>query len=226
MKLPVVIALLLCMSGCTRAISPTIKNFNTIQPGAAQTKQLGEALFEKGTVTVLPGFMAERDSDLPLMGHVLFPPVKRGDVWTCDRYLKNDYLCFESELDIEDVQADSDEKHPDRLPLFIISREGVFRGLYFPVNGYALALNEPLIDGLFKPVEVPQGGSFRQEVIYSGKRDDTIRLIYREFGEDQLRPSLFRAANYNIASLNIIRLEDLIIEVIEATGSYIKYRIK
>lgn len=225
MKLPAVFAVLLCLSGCTQAISPAIKNVNTIQSDAIQTKQLGQALFVKGAVTVLPGFKAVRNSDLPLMGHILFPPVKCGDVWTCSSYLKDDYLCFNSEIQMDDVQADSDEKQPDRLPLFILSREGMFRGLYFPVRDYTLALDEPQLQGVFKPVDVPQSGSFKQELIYSGRKDDTIRLVYREFSEDPLVPSLFKALNFNLSSLDIIRLDDVIIEVIEATESFIRYRI-
>lgn len=226
MKLPAIFAMLLFLNGCTQAISPAIKNYNTIQPGAIQTKQLGEALFEKGTVTVLPGFKAERDSDLPLMGHVLFPPVKRGDVWTCDRYLKNDYLCFNYELKMDGVQDYSDGNQPEIMPYFIIGRDGDFRGLYYPIRGYTLALDDPLLRGLFKPVEVPQSGSFKQELIYSGKRDDNIRFVYREFREDLSSPSLFKTLNYNLSSLDIVRFDDTIIEVIEATSSFIRYRIK
>lgn len=225
-KLSVVFTMLLCLGGCTRSISPVIKSFNTIQPGAVETKQLGEALYAKGTVTVLPGFVAERDTDLPLMGYILFPPVRRGDVWTCSLYLKDDYLCLYSDLDIDDVQADPEDKDPDVMPYFIISREGTFRGLYFPNRWYTLELNEPLMKDLFKKVEVPQSGSLKQELIYSGKKDDSIRLVYREFTEDMLRPSLFKASNYNLSSLNIIQLDDVIIEVMEATGSFIRYRIK
>lgn len=226
MKLPAVFAMLLCLCGCTQAITPALKNFNTIQSGAVQTKQLGDALFEKGVVTVLPGFKAEKDADLPLMGHILFPPVKQGDVWTCSRKLKNEYLCYNNDLQMEDVHDDSDGMSPDIMPFFIFGSEGEFRGLYFPIRGYTMALKEPLLQGVFKSVEVPQSGSFKQELIYSGKKDDSIRLVYREFKEDLLRPSLFKVLNYDLSSLDIIRIDDIIIEVIEATGSFIKYRIK
>lgn len=226
MKLSAVFAIFLFLNGCTQTISPTIKNFNTLQPGVIQTKQVGEALFEKGAVAVLPGFKAQRDSDMPLMGQILFPPVKRGDTWTCNRKRNNDYLCFNPELRLDDVQAASVEKHSDQLPFFVLGPEGEFRGLYFLIRDYTIAMDATILQGLFKPVEVPQSGTFRQELIYSGKSDDSIRLVYREFREDMSKPSLSKALNFNLSTLDIIKLDDMIIEVIEATGSSIRYRIK
>lgn len=226
MKVSAVIAILLCLCGCTRVVSPAARNFNTSHPGVVQTKQVGEALFEKGTITVLPGFRAQRDTDIPVMENILFPPVKRGDTWLCRSRIDENYLCSNPKMQLVDVQATSDEKLPDRLPLFMLGREGQFRGLYFPVRGYTAAPDAPMLQGLFTPVEVPQGGSFKQELIYSGKGDDSIRLVYREFREDMSRPSLFKALNINLSTLDIIQFDDVIIEVLEATESFIRYRIK
>ena len=227
MKMPSLLVLLLALSGCAQNIKPTVKSFDTLISGVIQTRQVGEALFEKGTVKMVPGFLVQRDSNLPLMEHLLFPPVKRGDLWACTGRLRNgEYVCANPELEREDVQTDSGEPLPYRLPQFIIGRGGEFRGLYFPVTGY-MALHEgDLLAGLFVPAEAPLDGSFKQELVYNGKNGDVIKLIYREFEEDLTKPSLFQGYSFNIASLDIIQVKGVIIEVLEATDSTIRFVIK
>jgi hypothetical protein len=226
-KIPVFLILLLTLPGCMQNIKPTVKSFNTSIPGVIQTRKAGETLFEKGTVKMLPGFLVQRDSNLPLMENLLFPPVKRGDIWACRGRLRNgDYVCADPELNREDIQTDSGKSLPYRLPQFIIGQRGEFRGLYFTASGYAALQNGDLLAGLFVPADAPLSGSFRQELIYIGKSDDIIKLIYREFAEDVTKPSFFQVYSFNIASLDIIQVKDVIIEILEATESAIRFVIK
>ncbi len=227
MKIPALILLLFTLPGCMQSIKPTVKSFNTSIPGVIQTRQIGEALFEKGTVKMVPGFLVQRDSNLPLMEHLLFPPVKRGDVWACTGRLHNgDYVCAHPNLEQGDVQIDSGEPLPSRLPQFIIGRGGEFRGLYFSASGYIAVQERGLLAGLFVPADAPLSGSFKQELVYNGKKDDITKLIYREFAEDLTKPSLFQGYSFNIASLDIIQVNGVIIEVLEATDSSIRFVIK
>jgi len=226
-KIPVFLILLLILPGCVQNIKPTEKSFNTSVPGVVQTRQVGEALFEKGMVKIVPGFKVQRDSNLPLMEHLLFPPVKRGGLWVCTGMLRNgDYVCTNPELRLEDVQTDSGQSSLYRLPQFIIGQGGELRGLYFPVSGYAAVQAGDLMAGLFVPADAPLNGSFKQELVYNGKNGDIIKLIYREFAEDLTKPSLFQGYSFNIASLDIIQVKDVIIEVLEATDSTIRFIIK
>jgi hypothetical protein len=227
MKTTAVLIMVICLFGCAHPINPTIKSFNTFAPGVVQTKQVGEALFEKGTINVMPGFRAQRDCNLPLMEHLLFPPLKRGDLLACKGRLDNgDYLCAKQELRREEVQTDSGAPLPDDLPLFMITPGGELRGLFFAGNGNTVTLEESQRKSLFVPAEITSNGSFKEELVYDGKSDDIIKLSYREFAGDLTRPSLFQGFSYNMASLDIIRIRDVIIEVLEATDSTIRYVVK
>jgi hypothetical protein len=219
--------MILTLSGCVQNITPTVKNFNTLIPGEIQTRNVGEALFEKGAVEMVPGFIAQRDVNLPLIEHLLFPPVKRGDLWACTGRLRNDeYLCTNPKMEQEDVQTDSGEPLRHRLPQFVIGHGGEFHGLYFPETGYIAKQDEDLFAGLFAPAEAPLNGSFKHELVYNGRTDDIIKLIYQEFAEDLTKPTLFQGYSFNISSLDIIQVKDVIIEVVEATDSAIRFVIK
>ncbi|MFZ2949695.1 MAG: hypothetical protein WA003_09450, partial [Desulfuromonadaceae bacterium] len=222
MKILALLLLTFTLQGCVQNISPTVKNFDTLIPGVVQTRNVGEALFEKGAVEMVPGFLVQRDSNLPLIEHLLFPPVKRGDLWACTEKLRNgEYLCTNPELKLKDVQTDSGETFQHRLPQFIIGRGGEFRGVYFPETGYISRQDENMLAGLFAPAEAPLNGSFKHELVYNGRTDDNIKLIYREFTEDLTKPVLFQGHSFNISSLDIIRVKDVIIEVVEANESSI-----
>lgn len=227
MKMPALLILLLILPGCVQNIKPTMTSFNSSTPGVIQTRKVGEALFEKGAVEMVPGFIVQRDSNLPLMEHLLFPPVKRGDIWSCTGRLRTgDYLCANPELKLEDVQTVSGEPLQNRMPQFIIGRGGEFRGLYYPGSGYIAEQDKNLLAGLFVPADTPLNGSFKHELVYNGRTDDNIKLIYREFEEDLTKPVLFQGHSFNITSLDIIQVKDVIIEVVEATDSSIRFVIK
>lgn len=227
MKISALLVLILTLFGCVQNIQPTIKSFNSSTPGVIQTRKVGEALFEKGAVEMVPGFVVQHDSNLPLMERLLFPPVKRGDIWSCTGRLRTgDYLCINPELRREDIQTVSGEPLRDRMPQFIIGRAGEFRGVYFPETGDIAEQNKDLLAGLFAPADTPLNGSFKHELVYNGRTDDNIKLIYREFEEDLTKPVLFQGHSFNITSLDIIQVKDVIIEVVEATDSAIRFVIK
>lgn len=67
--------------------------------------------------------------------------------------------------------------------------------------------------------------NFQQTLIYLGKSGQTIKLAYREFNEDFIRPAFSTEVSYDLSETNIIGYMNCKIEIIEATNSYIKYKV-
>lgn len=66
---------------------------------------------------------------------------------------------------------------------------------------------------------------FKQEFIYNGKVDNSIKFIYREYIRDMARPAFNQELQYDLNDGNIIGFKGLRIEVIEATNTKISYKI-
>jgi hypothetical protein len=66
-------------------------------------------------------------------------------------------------------------------------------------------------------------GSFKQELIYNGKSQNTIKLSYREFKDNFARPAFSKELTYDLSEGMIIEFRGMKIEVLEATNSGIKF---
>jgi len=67
--------------------------------------------------------------------------------------------------------------------------------------------------------------SFQNTLIYSGRIGNKIKIGYREFSENLARPAFNNEAEYDITESKEIGYKGAIIEVIDATNSYIKYKL-
>jgi hypothetical protein len=70
-----------------------------------------------------------------------------------------------------------------------------------------------------------EDADFRIELLYMGKTKDTIRLAYREFIEDKIRPAFSQEVSYDYTGPTEVSYKNFELEVIEATGSKIVYRV-
>lgn len=69
-------------------------------------------------------------------------------------------------------------------------------------------------------------GSFKQEFIYNGKSKDTIKLQYREYKDDLARMAFYQDLIYDLSESKVIGFRGMMIEVLEATNSGIKFIVK
>lgn len=69
-------------------------------------------------------------------------------------------------------------------------------------------------------------GSLKQEFIYNGKSKDTIKLQYREYKDDLARMAFYQDLNYDLSESKVIGFRGMMIEVLEATNSGIKFIVK
>ena len=220
------IALALLICGCAAKVSPTIKSIDTLAPGLVQTKKTGEPMLEQGLIKSINGFMARTTAYPSPMDGVVFPMIKKGDTWSCTKRLDDgDFVCdnaqyFKREASISAARP----LNPERLG-FVIKPWGEFRGLYYADTGRISEQPEAL-KGLFVPIEVPLTETFKHELIYEGRIDDNVKITYLEFGEDFTKPTYFQGLTFNISSLNIISIRDIMIEVLSADEKEIQFIVK
>jgi hypothetical protein len=67
--------------------------------------------------------------------------------------------------------------------------------------------------------------AFRGELIYSGREGDVIRIVYREYTGDFIRPAFAQELRYDLGESRIIRFRSLEIEILEADNSEITFRV-
>jgi hypothetical protein len=67
--------------------------------------------------------------------------------------------------------------------------------------------------------------SLTQQLIYSGKTGNTIRIAYREFGNNLARQAFSQELTYDLSESKIIVFRGTQIEVKEATNSSITFII-
>ena len=82
--------------------------------------------------------------------------------------------------------------------------------------------DEPLFERVPGTLEE---GRFRAELVYSGKSNDVIRLIYREYLDDMARPAFAQELEYDLKESTRIAFKSLVIEVLEATNNGIRFEV-
>lgn len=66
---------------------------------------------------------------------------------------------------------------------------------------------------------------FKQELVYNGKSENTIKVIYREFNNNMARPAFTQNLNYDLNEGNIISFKGCKIKVLNAKNTGIEYEI-
>lgn len=84
------------------------------------------------------------------------------------------------------------------------------------------------ISGLLRQEKITkyEEGSFKQELVYTGKSRENIRFQYREYRDNFARPAFFQDLSYDLSESKDIGFRGMMIEVLEATNSNIKFIVK
>lgn len=222
-----VLSMIVLLTGCSNAVRPMVKMVDSLPVGEVQTCTVGEPMAEKGTLTVLPGFIAKQSYHLPAIDGVLFPMVKQGTTFVCRQSLDNgDLLCQSPALKQKDVLTVAGQKIQFPTPLFIFdSREGDLLGIYYVQSGH-YRLQDDLPTGLFEKKEIALKDSFKEELVYDGKNRDTISITYKEFSGDLEKPLSSKSIQYDMTSNISITFNDKVIEVLDADENSIKFRVR
>ena len=227
-KLKIAIYLISCIlvMGCattTTRIMPEFKSSDTLLIGNLQQKTLGEPMIVKMNLYFYPGFIAETDYTPPNYLGFQLPTINRDSQWFCPRKLENgNYRCKPTVGwgVIRGLGAPMDSTGYN----LVISPGGNFIGYVVDPWDTATPYAEQL--KIFAMTEIAQLGSFKQELIYNGKSKDTLKITYREFKDDFARSAFTQDLTYDMTESNEIGFRGMVIEVVEATNSFIKFIVK
>lgn len=90
------------------------------------------------------------------------------------------------------------------------------------IQTFTLPLNVPY-SLITQPKET--NTNFKQEFIYNGRVNNSLKFIYREFNGDLARPSFTQEVQYDFNQSNIIGFKNLSIEILNATNQEIEYKV-
>jgi hypothetical protein len=68
--------------------------------------------------------------------------------------------------------------------------------------------------------------NFRQELIYGGRSGNQIRVTYREFSGNLIRPDFTQEAQYDLGVEQLIGFKGVRIQVVSATNTRLVYRVQ
>ncbi len=68
-----------------------------------------------------------------------------------------------------------------------------------------------------------QTDSFRRELVYNGRSGATIKLLYREFSEERIRPAFSQEVTYDLQAGQTIGFKGARFQVVDADNIRIKY---
>jgi len=161
---------------------------------------------------------------IPSFGY--YPYLSKGDIFIAAAHISNnaDDLCV---LKLEGKKENIQQLIAERDVFINIHSNGKINRGWIYKSGYVPLQDEWTKEKLFQKLDIPFKirNKFRIEIIYSGIIGNTVKALYREFIEDFARPSFYQELQYNLDISNIISYRSIKIEILEATNSYIKYRV-
>jgi len=79
---------------------------------------------------------------------------------------------------------------------------------------------------VFTKLLVPaDNGYFKFELIYTGRTDNKINIVYREYKDDLARSSFYQNLSYDLNESDLIRFKSLKIKILEANNSDITFKV-
>lgn len=229
-KYVVLAAVLFISAGCISPMSP-IKPVHLIVPASEQIQSrdyevgklreqaVGEAMVTRvnGRARFYEGFKASRTFQAPefkgaLGVPVVLPAIRQGSAWA-----------------LFGTSDAGDKIYSDLVPghdCIVSDPTGQFYGHTSCGLFYVLNWPEKVPNLLVPAAKFPQyePGALKQELVYNGRTKDSIKILYREFSDDLVRPAFTQELSYDLAD-RAIGFRGLGIEIFEATNSKIKYRV-
>ena len=74
-------------------------------------------------------------------------------------------------------------------------------------------------------LSIVSADAFQRTLLYSGRVGNKINIAYREFSADVARPAFNNDVEYDLSESTTIAYKGALIEVLEATNQFIRYRV-
>jgi len=225
------------LSGCAstpiRMVESTqSRTINDPAVGATATRGIGETLIAQGVRTTGPALevidatqfnKADGEKSIMTCAVTVQPGnyFKRGE-YTKDPQGADCYGPVQMQLTLAD--GGTNWNCPGQMMFADICRDA--QGNYFA----ALALTKAYLKQDFDHLRVGEKvverkPNFVQELVYTGRERDTLKLLYREFSDDIARPAFAQELTYDLAESRTVGFRSARIEVVEANNTEITYRL-
>ena len=196
-----------------RGINPKVKQTDNYNIGVEQRKTVGEPMLAKESLIYYPGFILKDNLQPPstIIGSSMMIP--KGAKWECKWQDENTNMLCHNPIYAYPYSS---------IIYLVVDNAYILKGYW---NGGSVT---NFIESKYniEPIDVTQAGSFRQELIYNGKSQNVIKVSYREFKDDFARPAFQQDLLYDLSESKEIGFRGTIIEVLEATNTYIKFIVK
>lgn len=208
-----VLALALAVTGCASSMTPVggaptvVKSYDV---GEVQEAGVGESIFSVSSALAVPAFTVTEDYS---PGSRL-PELLTGQSFHAVGVIDDGLLVVEG--------GDYNQW------LLVTDSAGVVAGILNSGAGMYAPAGEWPDRPVFSPSTSLEGQerAFRAELVYSGiAGDNTVRAMYREFSGDFIRPAFSQELQYNLSQDSTIAYKSIVITVLEADNSRIRYRV-
>ena len=218
-----IISLALTACGATlRPVLPEHEQTNSFNIGEVQQKDIGETMVMKMDASFNPGFIAVSGFQIPGDSFITYPLIMPGDkckVLGLD--LNGNYVC--SLNDRRPTTMYGPVKYPYCI---VIDQNGVPLGDTSCRDIFLREWGGGDPKDLFIKERIFGENSFKQELIYNGRSKGMLRLQYRQYRSDLDRPVFSEDLVYNLSESREIVFMGMLIEVLDATDSTIKFVVK
>lgn len=183
--------------------------------GKTLTRNLGDPMVVEEKVVFIYTLVATRDFQPPAQfGAPPYPEIKAGLILTPYGRLDNgDILYTNKTLRLE--------KNRLQYCIAVNTRNEAY-GDAACAAGLVRKWDADTAD-LLESRRVYRTGSFKRELVYNGRSRDTIKLIYREFDHNMIRPAFTQELDYDLSASKEIGFKGMRLEILDANNSFIKF---
>jgi hypothetical protein len=234
--------LVLLFGGCATppAFEPSVTYRDFPSLGKSTTVAIGASMIQKAKVMTYDGIelverLTVRGNGITSAGRFELHPgefaaASEGGKWTYFESTDIDSVEFYALGTRADVLKAKRNGVEERIPL---GTDGIRRHLEsgrleaYHISGSLLNRVPLPEDVTVEDTKVTKLDSlgFQRELIYNGKSGDTIRVLYREFQNDLVRPAFTQELSYDLADSDTIGFQEVRIRVMEANNTSITFEV-
>ena len=77
----------------------------------------------------------------------------------------------------------------------------------------------------WQTLDYPSKDSFKEELVYQGRSDNTLHILYKKYGKASSSPDFSEELTYDIGNSDIVQMRNYRIRVLNATAEYIRFQV-
>jgi len=220
---------LIFICSCASYVRPTLRLGKSYNLGEINTTDIGATMVKVYNAYGYPVYMARYTFQPPLPIDCFYkgdlpdqiPPITPNQKWKAIYKSKQNYIiCSNSYCKSVGIEIKPNGELANENPWVCIST--VSRGRnklsWEAPNNHLFERIEDYLVELHK-------GSFKAELIYTGKMHNIITISYREYIDHMARPAFYQELKYDLSEGNDITFKSLKIKILEANNKKIVFQV-